>query len=134
MYEFCYDHVKQLYGEKVELCYMDAETFIVYIKTDDIYKDIAEDVQTWLDTSDYELDRPFHKHDLGEVIMKEFALRVKIYSYVSDNNNEDKKARSKKKCVIKMKLKFGDCKHCLKQLNLKKKKKTFKNIFDADNP
>ena len=31
--------------------------FIVYIKTDDIYKDIAEDVETRFDTSDYELDR-----------------------------------------------------------------------------
>ena len=31
---------------------MDAETFIVYIKTDDISKDIAEDVETWFDTSD----------------------------------------------------------------------------------
>ena len=46
---------------------MDAETFIVYIKTNDIYKYIEEDVQKWLDTSDYELDRPFHKYDLGEV-------------------------------------------------------------------
>ena len=100
---------------------MDAETFIVQTKTDDIYKDIAEDVETWLNTSDYELDRPFHKHDLGEEIMKEFALRVKIYSYVSDNNDEDKKARSKKKCVIKMKLKFGDCKHCLEAIQLEKK-------------
>ena len=70
MYEFCYDHIKLQYGEKVELCYMNAETFVVLIKTDDIYKDIAEDVETWLNTSDYEFDRPFHKHDFGEEIMK----------------------------------------------------------------
>ena len=100
---------------------MDAETFIVYIKTDDISKDIAEDVETWFDTPDYELDRPFHKPDLGEEIMEEFALRVKIYSYLSDNNDEDNKAGSKKKCVIKMKLKFGDCKHCLEATQLEKK-------------
>ena len=35
---------------------MDADSFIVYIKTDDIYKDIAEDVETRFDTSDYKLD------------------------------------------------------------------------------
>ena len=40
MYEFWYDYVKQQYGEKAELCYMDTGSFIVYIKTNDIYKDV----------------------------------------------------------------------------------------------
>ena len=34
---------------------MDANSFLVYIKTDDIYEDIAEDVETRFDTSNYEL-------------------------------------------------------------------------------
>ena len=38
MYEFWYDYVKLKYGEKVKLCYMDTDSFIAYIKTDDIYK------------------------------------------------------------------------------------------------
>ena len=46
MYEFWYEYVKQKYGEKLKLCYMDIDSFILYIKTDDIYKDIAEDVET----------------------------------------------------------------------------------------
>ena len=33
-------------------------SFILYIKTDDIYKDIAEDVETRFDASNYELDTP----------------------------------------------------------------------------
>ena len=53
MYEFWYDYVKPKYGEKAKLCYMDTDSFIVYIKTDDIYKDIAEDVKTSFDTSSY---------------------------------------------------------------------------------
>ena len=36
MYEFWYDYVKLKYGEKANLCYMDTDSFIVYIKTDDI--------------------------------------------------------------------------------------------------
>ena len=44
MYEFWYDYVKPKYGGKTKLFYMDTDNFIVYIKTDDIYKDIAEDV------------------------------------------------------------------------------------------
>ena len=56
MYEFWYDYVKPKYNEKVKLCYMDTDRFIVYIKTEDIYKDITEDVETRFDTSNYELE------------------------------------------------------------------------------
>ena len=40
---------------------MDTDSFIVYIKTDYIYRDIAEDVETRFNTSNYELDKPFPK-------------------------------------------------------------------------
>ena len=40
---------------------MDADSFNVYIKTDDVYKDIGEDVEARFDTSNYELDRPLPK-------------------------------------------------------------------------
>ena len=40
---------------------MDTNSFIEYIKTDYVYKEIAEDVETRLDTSNYELDRPVPK-------------------------------------------------------------------------
>ena len=45
MHEFWYNYVKPKYGEKAKLFYIDTDIFIVYIKTDDIYKDIAEDVE-----------------------------------------------------------------------------------------
>ena len=50
-----YDYVKPKYDETVKLCYMDTDSFIVYIKTDDIYKEFAEDVKTISDTSNYKL-------------------------------------------------------------------------------
>ena len=53
MYEFWYDYVKAKYEEKAKLYYMDAESFIVYIKTDGIYKDITEDAEKRFDTSNY---------------------------------------------------------------------------------
>ena len=61
MYEFRYDYVKQKYGEKIKLRYMDTDSLLVYKKTGDVYKDIAEDVKTRFDTSNYELDRPLPK-------------------------------------------------------------------------
>ena len=57
MWEFCYDYLKPKYGEKAKLYYMDTDSFLVYIKTDDIYKEIAEGVEKKFDTSDYEIDR-----------------------------------------------------------------------------
>ena len=60
-YEIWYDYVKPKYGEKARLCDMDTDSFIVYTKTDDIYKDIAEDVGIRFDTSNYELDKKFKK-------------------------------------------------------------------------
>ena len=44
MYEVWYDHAKPKYGKNAELCYMYTGSFIVHVKTDDFYKDIAEDV------------------------------------------------------------------------------------------
>ena len=45
-------------SEKAKLCYMDTDSFSSYMKTDDIYKDIEEDIETRSDTSNYELDTP----------------------------------------------------------------------------
>ena len=92
--------------------------FIVYIKTDDIYKDIANDVKTKFDTSNYELDSPlikgknekvigFMKDELGGKIFTKFVgLRGKTYSNLIDEGSEDNKAKGTKKYVIKRKLKF----------------------------
>ena len=51
MYEFSYDYVKTKYEEKAKLCYMDTGTFTVNVKTDDIYKYIAKNIETRFDTS-----------------------------------------------------------------------------------
>ena len=45
MYEFWYDCMKPKYGDNVKLCYMDADSFVMNIKTKDFYKDIADDVK-----------------------------------------------------------------------------------------
>ena len=44
-----------------KLCYMDRDNFIVHVKTDDIYKVIAEDVERRFETSNFEIDRPLPK-------------------------------------------------------------------------
>ena len=61
-YEFWYNCVQPNYEKrKAKLCYMDTDSFIVYIKTEDIYLDIAKYVETRFDTTNYELNRSFPK-------------------------------------------------------------------------
>ena len=50
MYEFWYHYVKPKYHESAKLCYIDTDSFIVHVKTDDIYRDIAEDIGTRSET------------------------------------------------------------------------------------
>ena len=57
MYEFWYDYMKLKYGDNVKLCYIDTDGFIMHIKTEDFYKDIADDVEKRFGTSNYEVDR-----------------------------------------------------------------------------
>ena len=67
--------------------------------------------------------------------MKEFAVfRAKTYSYLTDNNNEDKKkSQGTKKCV-NIKLKFEDYKHCLKANQLETRINGLENNnLDVDN-
>ena len=99
-------------------------------KNIDIYTDIAEDVETSFDISNYELDRPLPKgknkkvtglmkDELGGKIMTIFVgLRAKFYSYLIDDGSEDKKARATKKCVIKRKLELENFRNCLEATQL----------------
>ena len=123
---------------------------IAYIKIDDIYKNIEEDVETRFDTSNYKLecnsiDRPLPKgknkkeiglmkDELGGKIMTKFVgLRVKTYSHLIDDSSEDKKAKGTKTCVIKRKLIFENYKNSLEANQLENKINYIeKNKIDVD--
>ena len=92
MYEFYYDYLKPKYQDKVKLCYMDTDNFILQIQTDDFYEDISNNVDKWFDTSNYDKNdsRPLEiaknkkvigkfKDELGGKVLIEFvALRAKL--------------------------------------------------------
>ena len=125
IYEFWYDYMKPKYGNDVKLCYMDTDSFIMNIKTNYFYEDIANDVENRFDTSNYEVNRPLPmgknkkiiglmKDELGGKVITEFVtLRPKTYSYLTDDGKEDKKSKETKKCIIKKIIKFNDYKKCL---------------------
>ena len=53
MYEFWCDYIKLKYGDRAKLCYMDTDSFVIPIITEDFREDIANDVERWFDTSNY---------------------------------------------------------------------------------
>ena len=58
MYEFWYDYIKPKCQDNAKLCYMDTDSFTVNVKTEDVYEDIANDVEKTFDTSNHEVNRP----------------------------------------------------------------------------
>ena len=109
MYEFWYDYIKQKYQKNAKLCYVDTDSFIINIKTEDFYKDIADNVEKRFDTSNYGVNRPLTtekkikkviglmKDELEVKIMAEFiGFRPKTYSYLMDDGNSDKKQKEQR--------------------------------------
>ena len=110
MYEFRYDYIKPKYGDRAKLCYIDTDSFFIYIETDDFYQDIANDVERWFDTSNYDENDNrllpigknkkvigLFKDGLGGKIMEElFALRAKTYAYLINGFNDDDYDKKKK--------------------------------------
>ena len=93
MFEFWYDYLKPMYGDKIRLCYTETDSLIMHFKADDFYKDISADIDKWFDTSNFNKNdnRPLEigknkkvlgkfKNEIGGKIMAKFvALRAKIY-------------------------------------------------------
>ena len=145
MYEFWYDYMKPKYNDNIRLCYMDTDSFITNIKTNDFYKDISDDVDNRFDTSNYEVKRPLPigknkeviglmKDELaGEIITEFIALRPKSYSHLTENDKIDKKAKGTKKCIIKKMIKFDDYKKCLlnEKVILKSQQRFLSNKHDV---
>ena len=129
MYEFWYDYIKPKHGDNARLCYMDTDSFIMHIKTEDFYKDSSNDVDKWFDTSNYDKNasrsleirknkkviRKFRDELGGKIMTKFCALSAKAYSFLiddySDENYEknkiiNKKANGTKKCIVQREIIF----------------------------
>ena len=133
---------------------MDTDSFIIHIISENICEDIANDVERWFDTSNYDENKTgkrllliamdkkvigVFKDELGGKIMEEFcAIRAKTYAYlINGYNNDDydsekiknKKSKGIKKCVMKRRTMFESYTDCLfnNEIILKSKQ-----IFKSD--
>ncbi|XP_059217627.1 uncharacterized protein LOC131994766 [Stomoxys calcitrans] len=113
MYDFHYNYMKKKFGERCQLNYMDTDSFIYTISSEDFYAEIKDDVEKYFDTSNYDANNPFGfplknkkemgymKDENGGTLMSEFVgLGPKMYSYKLDEGSEINKAKGVKKCVI----------------------------------
>src|SRR5438128_8546152 len=96
MYRFWYGYVKRRYGDKAKLGYMDTDSFIFLVETEDIYKDMAERPDIF-DLTDSKTLGLFKYECPGKIITESFHIRAKTYHYVIS----DKTTRSKHKGVSK---------------------------------
>ena len=106
---------------------MNTDSFVMNIKTEDFYKNVASDVERWLDTSNYDKKdkRPLpigknkkviglFKDELGGKSIVEFcALRAKAYAYKLDDDTEMKNAKGTKKYRVKREIIFKNYKDSL---------------------
>ena len=96
MYRFWYGYVKERYGNNAQLSYMDTDSFIFQVETEDIYKDMAE-YPDLFDLNDTKTIGLFKDETPGNVITESFHIRAKSYHYVL----ADKFTKSKHKGVSK---------------------------------
>lgn len=125
MYDFHYRFMLRTFPERISLCYMDTDSFIYNIRTEDFYEDIKKYLKDWFDTYNYKEDNQFNiprtnkkvlgmmKDEYNGRIIQEFVgLRSKMYSIKTIEDEELKKAKGVTKSVVDN-LTFDNYKDCL---------------------
>ena len=127
MYDFHYNYIKPMYGDKAKLLFTDTDRLMYEIETEDFYKDISGDVKNRFDTSDYPNNHPsgiptgcnkkvlgmFKDEAMGKSIKEFVGLRAKLYSYKMFEGEESKKCKGIKKRVVEKSITHEDYKTCL---------------------
>jgi hypothetical protein len=124
MYDFWYNHLKLIYGEKVQLLYTDTDSLLYKVETENVYEDMRRHAKEY-DFSDYPKDHPCYSVENKKVVGKfkdeccgrpiaEFVgLRPKMYSILEADGKNIKKAKGVSKAVVKKDLHHGMYKECL---------------------
>ncbi|XP_037806202.1 uncharacterized protein LOC119600179 [Lucilia sericata] len=131
MYNFHYDYMKPKYLDNINLNYMDTDSFIYDIRTNDLYDDIRNDITTHFDTSAYPKDNIYNiplvnkkvlgmmKDECNGKVIKEFiGLRAKMYSVKIDRVEKEIKKIKGVKQYVTAKLSINNFRECLQEKKL----------------
>ena len=127
MFDFHYKYIKPKYGDRAKLLFTDTDSFLYEIQTEDFYKDISGDVKEKFDTSNYPENHPsgiptginkkvlgMFKDEVAGKNIKEFVgLRAKLYSFKTEEGEENKKCKGIKKAVVAKSIRHENYKTCL---------------------
>ena len=125
LYKHHYEYMIPRYSlENVDLIYMDTDSLIYNVKTENIYEDMAEDIERF-DTSNYPPEHPLFStlrakdinclkdETAGRPISEIIALRAKLYSYLLADGSEIKKGKGVQRAALKKQLRHSDYRNCL---------------------
>lgn len=125
MYEYHYDVMLPRYGpERLKLMYMDTDSFIYHIKTENLHYDMLGMID-YLDTSDFPTNHLCYsvknkivlgkfKDEMNDKIITKFiALRAKMYSITTVGGSKIKKIKGISRNVVKRDISFRDYYDCL---------------------
>ena len=127
MYDFHYDYVVPKYCNRAQLLFTETDSLCYELWTDDFFQDIAPDVETMFDTSNFPKEHPsgiltgknkkviglFKEENGGEILQEFCGLRAKCYATKMHGGSESKKCKGVKKAVVKKGLTIDDYKTCL---------------------
>ena len=120
MYDFHYNIMLPKFGpDRLQLLYMDTDSFIYKIKSDDLIVDFGGELAEYMDTSDYPQDHPnystqnkkvlgkFKDEVNGKVITRFVGLRPKMYA-VDIGGVVKKRAKGVQRAVLKQQITIDD--------------------------
>ena len=126
MQDFCYNYIKNKYGDKAESLLTDTDSLVYKIESENVYEDFCTD-KNLFDFSNYPKDWKYYnnwnnlvvgkmKHETCGVSIKDFVgLKSKMYAFISEDNHESKKVKGIDKNVVNDELKYEDYKNCFVQ-------------------
>ena len=130
MYDFYYDFVQPIWGEKAEVLFTDTDSLALQVHTEDLYKNIKPHVGEWFDTSKLKpgnlqglpagacgvnsgIVGKFKDEEPNDIITEFVGLRAKNYGYTTLGGTDKKKDKGIKKAVIKTEITFDDFRDCV---------------------
>ncbi len=138
MFKFVYEYLKPKWGNNIEIIQTDTDGLMLYVKTEDFYKDIKNDIKRWWDTSNFSKDNKFRlkpknkmklgcfKIETGENIVTIFiGLRAKMYCYTIECESESDP------CTILKKREKGVPRHIINKHQFKIWKKVLDNEIET---
>ena len=146
MFDFHYKYIKPKYGDRAKLLFTDTDSFLYEIQTEDFYKDISGDVRDRFDTSEYKEGHPsgiptginkkvlgmFKDEAAGKVIKEFVGLRAKLYSFKTEEGEENKKCKGIKKAVVAKSIRHENYKTCLQNGKEQLRRQTIIRSYEHD--